>query len=214
VSGQELATEGVAVAFGGRPVLEEVTMVASPGRILAISGASGVGKTTLLFVLAGLIIPDSGVVRYGERALGGALDPQRPRQGLILQTFGLSPVLTAHESAAFPLQLLGCSRREIGERTAAVLDSLGLRRFGDQLTTELSGGQQQRLAVAGALVTRPAFVLADEPTSQLDAVWSAAVVDLLRASAREGAIVIICTRDPSVLESSDDALVLGEHQCD
>jgi putative ABC transport system ATP-binding protein len=197
------------VRIGTRPVLSGVDLVAAPGRVLVVTGPAGSGKTTLLHVLAGLISSTEG-----EVSVNGVSPPaygaEHLRLGFVPQTFGLAAALSAAENVALPLQLLRLPRDEVATRVDAMLAELGMENAGGQLSTELSGGQQQRTAVGRALVAEPSIVIADEPTSELDAVSRDLVFSLLRAASRRGATVVVATHDPDLLERCDDIVSLHD----
>ncbi len=197
-----LRANGLTVERAGRRILDDVSLIAERGTVLAISGPSGSGKSTLLAVLAGLIAPDTGTVRRP------AATTDRSATGIILQGYGLLPVLTAAENVELPLQITRRPRDEIAERVLDTLARVGLAEAGDRLTEELSGGQQQRVAVARALVVRPLLLVADEPTAELDERTAGTVLALLRAEAAGGATVVLATHDPSVAAAADARLEL------
>lgn len=195
------ATE-ITVTRAGRRVLDSVDLAAPPGQMLAVTGASGSGKSTLLAVLAGLTRPDAGTVTSPEPVA------DRSATAIVLQGYGLLPVLTAAENVELPLQLTGRPRAETADRAAEALSLVGLAETGDRLTEELSGGQQQRVAIARALVIHPLVLVADEPTAELDESTAAAVLALLRTEADAGATIVIATHDQSVTTLADTQLHL------
>jgi putative ABC transport system ATP-binding protein len=185
-------------------VLRDVSVVVEPGQMLAVTGPSGAGKTTLLWAMAGLLRP-----RHGTVAIGGA--PLRGRDArvvLIPQDNGLAAILTAQENIQVALIAAGAGAADARRVTADALDLLGLSGQGDQLVEELSGGQQQRTAVARGLAMRGEIVLADEVTSELDAANRQRVLDLLRAEAQRGAVVVFATHDPDAAAACDAELHL------
>ncbi len=190
---------GIVVVRNGRRVVDDVDVDVEPGRILGVTGPSGSGKSTLLAVLAGLIAPDAGSVDPADRS---------GRTGIVLQGYGLLPVLTAFENVELPLQLRGTDPSQVRERAARALSRAGLDDAGDRLAEELSGGQRQRVAVARALVTEPDLLVADEPTAELDADTAALVLAALRAEADTGAAVVLATHDPDVAALCDATLHL------
>jgi putative ABC transport system ATP-binding protein len=203
-----LQVRGAEVRAGGRRVLGGVDLDAPAGALTAVTGPSGAGKSTLLAVASGLLRPDGGAASLaGEPVAGVHLDPGRQslarRIGVVLQGYGLVPVLTAAENVELPLQLRGIPPAEVRDRAHAVLEVLGLAGAGDRLVEELSGGQQQRVAVARALAPRPDVVVADEPTAELDQAWRGVVMDLLRAAATGGAAVVLATHDEEVAALCD-----------
>ena len=207
-----LVAQGVSVAFGSRPVLRDVSLAVGPGELVALQGPSGSGKSCLLAVLAGLQVPDAGTVTLdGEQVVVGDA-AQRRRVGLLLQGFGLPPLLTAGESVEVPLQVADdpLPPAEVVGRAEAALARVGLEGRADRLVEELSGGQRQRVALARAVVTAPTLLLVDEPTSALDVATRDAVVALLREEADRGAGVLVATHDPTVVGWADRVLQLHD----
>jgi putative ABC transport system ATP-binding protein len=211
--GADLVAQGLVVERGGRRLLDAVDVYAPCGFVLAVTGPSGSGKSTLLAVLAGLIPPHQGTVQWGGEPVQVA-DPRPGRGiGVVLQGYGLLPVLTAHENVELPLQLAGRPRNEIGERAAEALQRAGLgtdQLQRDRLVEELSGGQLQRVAVARALVIEPGLLLADEPTSELDAASRDVVLAAVRDVADRGAVVVLATHDPEVAAICDREIHLSD----
>jgi putative ABC transport system ATP-binding protein len=185
-------------------VLRDVSVVVEPGQMLAVTGPSGAGKTTLLWAMAGLLRPRHGTVAIGGSQLRG----RDARVVLIPQDNGLAAILTAQENIQVALIAAGAGAADARRVTADALDLLGLSGQGDQLVEELSGGQQQRTAVARGLALRGQIVLADEVTSELDATNRQRVLDLLRAEAQRGAVVVFATHDPDAAAACDAELHL------
>ncbi|MBK0373893.1 ABC transporter ATP-binding protein [Streptomyces californicus] len=186
------------------------------GELVALKGRSGSGKTTLLNLVGGLDAPDSGritvdgteIVGLGEK---GLLELRRDRVGFIFQSFGLIPILSAAENVGVPLRLRKADPAERDERVALLLSLVGLADHAEQRPGELSGGQQQRVAIARALANRPALLIADEPTGQLDAETGLAVMELLRAVVRsENVTALVATHDPQLLGLADRVLELSD----
>ncbi|MFG2590734.1 ABC transporter ATP-binding protein [Streptomyces sp. NPDC048438] len=186
------------------------------GELVALKGRSGSGKTTLLNLVGGLDTPDSGRITVGGTDLSGLgedglLELRRDRIGFIFQSFGLIPILTAAENVGVPMRLRRTDPHEREERVALLLSLVGLGDHAQQRPGELSGGQQQRVAIARALANRPALLIADEPTGQLDAETGLAVMQLLRAVVRsEGVTVLVATHDPQLLGFADRVLELSD----
>jgi putative ABC transport system ATP-binding protein len=203
-----LAASDLRYAVGDRTILDGVSLQASSGRVLAVRGPSGSGKSSLLTMLGGLVAPSGGTVTLdGARVTPGS-DVLRRRFGFIPQGYGLVAALTARENVAVVLQAARVPRAQVRSRVQTALESVGLAPVADHLAEDLSGGQQQRVAVARALVTAAEVVLADEPTAELDADNRELVVSLLLERARAGGVVVIASHDPDVVEACDDVLDL------
>lgn len=208
MSAREIVGDALRYRIGDRPILDDVTVRAVAGQLLAVRGPSGAGKSTLLALLGGLIAPAGGTVNLdGAPVVVGDLTLRR-RVGLVLQGYGLVTALTARENVAITLQAKAITRGEVRSRTAEALADVGLTDVADHLVEDLSGGQMQRVAIARALVVSPDVLLADEPTGELDADNRTKMIDLLEASARGGAIVIIASHDPDVVERCDAVVTL------
>lgn len=208
-----VAARGLVRTYGGGPAavhaLRGVDLTVPRGELVAVHGPSGVGKTTLLNLVGGLDRPDEGKVAVDGTDLSTLkekrlLELRRERIGFVFQTFGLVPVLTAAENVGVPLRLRHVPWRKREERVAGLLDRIGLGEHAAQRPGELSGGQQQRVAVARALAAGPALLIADEPTSQLDAETRDTVVGLLRAAVDdEGTTALVTTHDEELLAHAD-----------
>ena len=206
----------VALSFGPTPALRGASVTAAAGEILAVMGPSGSGKSTLLHCLAGILVPDAGVVRFeGWRidTLGesdrSAL--RRDRFGFVFQFGQLVPELTAVENVALPLLLAGRRRRVAMAAAQQWLPRLGLDGLATRLPGELSGGQGQRVAIARALIGEPRLVFADEPTGSLDTVAGDQVMELLVNVAKaERAGVVVVTHEPRVAAYADRTVILRD----
>jgi ABC-type lipoprotein export system ATPase subunit len=196
-------------AVGDRTILDGISVDASSGRILAVRGPSGSGKSSLLTMLGGLIAPSGGTVTLDGAPVTPTSDlGLRRRFGFVLQGYGLVAALTARENVAVVLQAARVPRAQVRSRVQAVLERVRLAPVADHLVEDLSGGQQQRVAVARALVTAADVFLADEPTAELDADNRGLIVSLLIERARTGAVVVIASHDPEVVDACDDVLDL------
>jgi len=210
--------------------LDHASLSVSAGEFLAISGPSGSGKSTLLNLIGCIDKPTSGRIRIdgidtGNLSPGRTTDLRRTKIGFVFQTFNLIPVFTAAENVEFPLLVQGFGSRERRRRVAEALESVGLADRAKHRPDLLSGGERQRVAVARAIVHRPALVLADEPTANLDSRNATQLIDLMRELNRSlGLTFIFSTHDQRLLEhtprivrltdghvESDSALEGGSH---
>jgi putative ABC transport system ATP-binding protein len=188
------------------PALRGISLKIAPGEFLAIAGSSGSGKTTLLNIIGGLDRADAGEVSVEGHNLqllsSGELARLRLRRlGFVFQAYNLLPVLTALENAEFTLLLQGIPAKERRERVRKLFSEIGLAGLEDRRPGELSGGQQQRVAVARAMVTEPALILADEPTANLDSVTATALLEVMEQLNRDhGTTFVYATHDPQVME--------------
>ena len=201
-----------------RPLLDGIDLTFERGRMTAVSGSSGSGKTTLLSVVGGLLEPTRGTATYdGVSTWTGSGDPA-PEIALVLQVYGLVPILTARENVSVALRARGTPPRDADAAADLALAGLHMGDLGDRQVEELSGGQQQRVAIARGLVVHAPVLLADEPTSELDTTTASQVMRLLRAEADAGAVVVVATHDPEVVEACDahhhleDGRLVGERR--
>jgi putative ABC transport system ATP-binding protein len=209
MSGRTIVVQGLVLEGGGASrILDDVTLEAPAGRILAVTGSSGSGKTSLLGVLGGLLRPSAGFVAYDGQPVGTRAGEPRRGTAMVLQSYGLAPTLTALENVAVALRARRVDPADATRRASAALERVGVADLADRLIQELSGGQLQRVAVARALVVEPDVLLADEPTSELDETNRDRVVAELRAEAARGAVVVLATHDPEVADMCDDELHL------
>jgi len=190
-------------------VLRGASVEIRAGEVVALVGASGVGKSTLLHLLGALDQPTAGRVLYQGEDLFARPEPalaryRRQEVGFIFQFYNLLGDLTALENAMLPALLQRAPMREARERASAVLVEVGLGDRGGHRPGELSGGEQQRVAVARALMNRPKVILADEPTGNLDPKTSAVIYDLfLRLQAERGIAFFVATHNPDLARKSD-----------
>ncbi len=200
--------------YGRGPVLDGLSFTLDAGETLSVIGPSGCGKSTLLTLLAGLDSPGGGEARVEEEGVPATSVPAAgvenalgpARVAYILQDYGLFPWKTVESNVGLPLELGGATRAVRRERTAAVLDEMGLTGLSDRYPAQLSGGQRQRVAIARALITDPEVLLMDEPFSSLDA--------LTRARLQNTVLELWRRRRPTcvlVTHSVEEAVFLGRH---
>jgi putative ABC transport system ATP-binding protein len=219
-----LRAEGLTRVFatpaGEVRAVDGATLEVAAGELVVLQGRSGAGKTTLLTMLGGLDRPTAGRVELDGRSLE-TLDEQELREvrstrvASVFQTFGLLPVLSAAENVEVPLRILRVPRAERERRVAEALAAVDLSDHAAQRPGELSGGQQQRVGIARAIVIRPALLLADEPTGQLDSETGAAIMDLIaRLVADTGMAALVATHDPALAERADRVLRIHDGRLD
>lgn len=199
---------------GDRRLFGGLDLTVRGGELVAIVGESGVGKSTLLNVLAGLDRADEGRVAIAGTDLGALDDAaltalRAARVGFVFQAFHVLPYLTLRQNVALPLALLLSDRRRIAARAQAMLERVGLGTRGDGYARDLSGGELQRVAIARALVHRPALILADEPTGNLDPDTATRILSLFADAVREdGVAAIIVTHSRAAAAIADRTLTL------
>src|SRR6185437_12095350 len=200
------------------PALRGVSLRIAPGEFVATAGPSGSGKTTLLNIIGGLDRADSGEVWVAGKNLqllssGDLSELRLLRIGFVFQTYNLLPVLTAFENAEFTLLLQGMPAAQRKARVEKLFSEIGLAGLEHRRPAELSGGQQQRVAVARAMVTEPALILADEPTANLDSASAIALLDVMQHLNRStGTTFIFSTHDPQVMERAHRMIRLRDGQ--
>ena len=199
-----------------RIVLSDLDLELQAGEYVAVMGESGIGKSTLLNLIAGLDRPDAGVIEIDGVDITGLEDDaltrlRGERVGFVFQAFHVLPYLSVFQNVELPLRLSHVADGTARPRTVEMLTAVGLAERADSMPRELSGGELQRVAIARALVHRPRLVLADEPTGNLDPASARQVLDLLRAQIKENdAAGILVTHSPAAAQTADKVYVLSD----
>ncbi|MFE7929677.1 ABC transporter ATP-binding protein [Streptomyces sp. NPDC057456] len=205
-----LSAREVDLFYGRTPAVRNAQLSLHRGEVVAITGQSGSGKSSLLYCLAGVLPVARGEVCFEGRPLGALGDEElsalrRERFGFVFQYGELLPELTVEENTALPLRLAGQRKSEALSAAGEILGRLGLAELRERRPSQVSGGQSQRIAVARALVHKPAVVFADEPTGSLDSSNATAVLDEFLALARsQGTAVVLVTHDTQVADRADN----------
>jgi len=198
--------------------VRDVSIQVGRGQLVALRGRSGSGKTTFLSMVGGLDRPTRGSVSVDGLTVSGLPESElisfrRRKLGFIFQAFGLLPVLTAAENVEIPLRLINADPKERDQRVRELLELVGLGDRAKHRPHELSGGEQQRVAIARALANRPALLLADEPTGQLDSQTGRAIMTVLQHLVRsEGVTAIVATHDTTLIDLADRVIEMHDGQ--
>ena len=196
--------------------LSDIELEVAGGGFMALAGPSGSGKTTLLNLIGGLDTPDRGSIRvagkaYAELSRSALADLRLHNIGFVFQAYNLVPVLSALENVEYVMLLQGTPADERRRRAREILDVVGLEGLYDRRPAELSGGQQQRVAVARAIVSNPAIVLADEPTANLDSKTGESLLELMRQMNRERSVTFVfSTHDQMVMDYARRLVLLRD----
>ncbi|MFI1047443.1 ABC transporter ATP-binding protein [Streptomyces griseoruber] len=211
-----MSANGVDLFYGETPAVRNAEISLTRGEVVAITGQSGSGKSSLLYCLAGVLPVARGEVRFEGRSLGALGDEElsairRARFGFVFQYGELLPELTVEENAALPLRLAGQRKSEALAAAGEVLGRLGIADLRDRRPSQVSGGQSQRVAVARALVHQPAVVFADEPTGSLDSNNATAVLEeFLNLARSQGTAVVLVTHDTQVAARADSRYTMRD----
>ena len=203
-------------SFGELEVLHGVSLTINEGEIVSIVGASGAGKTTLLQIVGSLMSADAGEViidgvRLGELADDALSEFRNKRIGFIFQSYHLLPEFTAVENVMMPMLIAGVKRKEAEDRARELLDMVSMSHRAEHKPSALSGGEQQRVAIARALANRPAVVLADEPTGNLDSETCNDIQRLFfELRERTGQTFVIVTHDGALADGSDRKIMMKD----
>ena len=198
-----------------RPALDEINLQIEQGEFVFLVGESGSGKSSLLRLMLREEKPTSGVVTVNDINVGKLPNRKIPAfrrtMGIVFQDFRLLPGKSVFDNVAFGMEVIGKSKKEILERTPAVLELVGLEEKAHRLPSELSGGEQQRVALARAFVNQPKLLLADEPTGNLDPSTSIGIMKLLDRINRTGTTIIMATHDVAIVDQMRKRLVQMEN---
>jgi len=209
----EVELRGVSKAFEGTTALQPLSLKITSGSFTTLLGPSGCGKTTLLRLIAGLEVPDHGMISIGGKQVFDAnrskfTPPQQRELGMVFQDFALWPHMTVYENVAFGLKARG-RRKEVAEHVASAIAAVRLNGFEKRYPHQLSGGQQQRVAFARAIAAQAGLILFDEPLSALDALLRDEMRDELVQMVRElGVTAIYVTHDQTEAMSMSDTIVV------
>jgi len=196
--------------------LDNVSLTISKGEFTAIVGPSGSGKTTLLNMIGGLDAPTSGTIvvdgiEVTKLSTNDLINFRRDNVGFVFQAYNLIPVLTAKENVTFVMDLQGVPTKQSSARAIELLKNVGLGDRIDARPSKLSGGQQQRVAVARALASKPKFILADEPTANLDGKSAETLLDIMeKLNEEENITFIFSTHDPRVMQKARRIITLED----
>ena len=194
--------------------VNHISFSVEKGEFVAITGASGSGKSTLMNMIGGIDTPTSGDIKIDGRSISSMSEDElaifrRRNLGMIYQFYNLIPTLTAEENIMLPWRLDG--RRGNDEKVKEILSVLGLSERAGHLPGQMSGGQQQRVSIGRALINDPAFILADEPTGNLDSKTSGEIIDLLKyTNERLGQTILLITHDEKIALSADRIITIGD----
>ncbi|GII24096.1 ABC transporter ATP-binding protein [Planosporangium mesophilum] len=211
-----LSARDVGLTYGKTVALAGASATVAEGSVVALIGASGSGKSSLLYCLAGLLTPDTGEIRLDDVLLNNLSEDERSELrrkhfGFVFQFAELVPELTLRENIALPLELNGWRRADRKKRVDDLLQQLDIVEQADRRPVQVSGGQAQRAAVARAIVHRPRLLFADEPTGSLDSVNGAIVLSAMLQLAKEnGTSVVLVTHDTSVAGQADEIIEMRD----
>ncbi|WP_251016700.1 ABC transporter ATP-binding protein [Streptomyces sp. ISL-99] len=211
-----LSADGVDLSYGTQLAVSGAYLSVARREVVAITGQNGSGKSSLLYCLAGVLPATRGQIRFDGQLFGRLSDDEistlrRERFGFVFQYGELLPELTIEENTALPLRLAGQRKRPALAAAGEVLERLGLGELRERRPSQVSGGQSQRVAVARALVHRPAVVFADEPTGSLDSANASAVLkEFLSLARSQGTAVILVTHDPAVAAQADSHYTMSD----
>lgn len=199
----EIKLQNIRKRFGETVALDDLSLEFCDGKLTTLLGPSGCGKSTLLNLISGILPPTSGSIYFGDRDVT-SLSPDKRNIGLVFQNYALYPHMTVGENIAFPLEIKKVSKKERMERAAEFAKLLRIEDYFTRKPSQLSGGQQQRVAIARALAAKPAILLADEPTGNLDSCTSQDVMGLLKTtSTKFSQTIVMITHNEEIAQLAD-----------
>ncbi len=205
----------VTMSFNGHAVLENLSMQIKHGEFVFLVGQTGSGKSTILRLIYMDLMPDKGSVSVGKYNSATVLTREKPllrrTLGIVFQDFRLLEDRTTFDNVAFTLHVTGTKGKEIKKRVLRALADVGLSHQRNKMPHELSGGEQQRVAIARAIVNNPSFLLADEPTGNLDPTTSQDILDLLKSINTRGTAVIMATHNYNLVRKSHERILQVEN---
>lgn len=205
-----IGVEHVSKYFGDKAVLNDVNLSVRKGEFVTILGPSGCGKTTLLRLIAGFQTASEGIITIAGKDITQTPPHQRP-VNTVFQKYALFPHLNVYNNIAFGLKLKKMPEATIGKKVKQALRMVGMTDYEDRDVDSLSGGQQQRVAIARSLIYRPALLLADEPTGNLDRKNGAEIIDLLKLSNRNlEQTILLITHDEKIALEADRVITIED----
>jgi cell division transport system ATP-binding protein len=206
-----ISLSNVTLAFNTHPVLDDVTLQIRPGEFLFLVGQTGSGKSTLLRLMYMDLMPSKGIVSVGkyssENIVQGEIPYLRRMLGIVFQDFRLLEDRNVYDNVAFTLHVTGTKGRDIKKKVLHALGDVGLTHQRNKMAHELSGGEQQRVAIARAIVNNPLFLLADEPTGNLDPATSHEILQLLKNINTRGTAVVMATHNYELVRRVNERIV-------
>ena len=210
-----IMSDGSKVYPGGSVALQDVNVHIEPGEFVFVVGPSGAGKSTFIKMLFREVLPTTGSIFVNGMDIL-SLSPKeipfmRRQLGIIFQDYRLLPDRTVYENVAFAMQVIEAPHRKIKRQVMNMLDLVGLRHRANAYPNELSGGEQQRIAIARAIVNDPVFVIADEPTGNLDPETSWDIMEIFKEINDTGTTIVMATHDKEVVDAMGKRVIAIEH---
>ena len=205
-----LSLQHITKNFGEGDVLRDISLDVARGEFVTLLGASGCGKTTTLRIISGLETPDEGTVLLDGKDVT-ALPPERRPVNTVFQSYALFPHMNVEKNVAYGLRVHGMDKASIAKRVREMLELVQMEDYAKRMPSQLSGGQQQRVAIARSLIYRPALLLADEPTGNLDRKNGEEIIDLLKLSNRNlEQTILLITHDEKIALEADRVITIED----